>query len=86
MTGPTAPTKSRKPGSTLAKLLRAPARLYDWHAGWILGRRFLRLTHVDRRSGRHYHTMLEVIGENQTAYLRGNRDRRARPGSGIAIF
>ncbi len=66
MTGPTAPNKSRKPGPTLAKLLRAPARLYDWHVGWILGRRFLRLTHVGRRSGRQYHTMLEVIGENQT--------------------
>lgn len=61
------PTNSRKPGATLAKLLRAPARVYDWHAGWILGRRFLRLTHIGRRSGRQYHTMLEVIGENQTA-------------------
>lgn len=67
MTCPTPPTNSRQPGPTLGKLLRAPARLYDWHAGWILGRRFLRLTHVGRRSGRHYHTMLEVIGENRAA-------------------
>lgn len=42
-------------------LLRAPARLYDWHCGWLLGHRFLRLTHVGRRSGRRYQTMLEVI-------------------------
>ena len=49
----------------LASLLRAPARLYDWHAGWLLGRRFLCLTHVGRRSGRRYQTVLEVLGENR---------------------
>jgi deazaflavin-dependent oxidoreductase (nitroreductase family) len=51
----------------LSKLLRAPGRLYNWHAGWILGRRFLRLTHVGRRTGRRYETMLEVVGENRGA-------------------
>ena len=54
----------RPPGRRLKRLLRAPAHLYDWHAGWILGRRFLRLTHVGRRSGRLYQTVLEVVGEN----------------------
>jgi deazaflavin-dependent oxidoreductase (nitroreductase family) len=49
----------------LTTLLRAPARLYDWQAGWILGRRFLRLTHVGRRTGREYQTMLEVVGEDR---------------------
>jgi deazaflavin-dependent oxidoreductase (nitroreductase family) len=44
----------------------APAHLYDWHAGWLLGQRFLRLTHVGRRSGRTYHTVLEVVGTNKT--------------------
>jgi deazaflavin-dependent oxidoreductase (nitroreductase family) len=39
-----------------------PALLYDWNAGWLLGHRFLRLTHVGRRSGRRYRTVLEVIG------------------------
>jgi deazaflavin-dependent oxidoreductase (nitroreductase family) len=57
----------RTPGPTVVKLLGAPAHLYDWHAGWLLGRRFLRLTHVGRRTGRHYQTMLEVIGENRTS-------------------
>ncbi|MBV9160915.1 MAG: nitroreductase family deazaflavin-dependent oxidoreductase [Pseudonocardiales bacterium] len=42
--------------------LRAPARLYDWRCGWLLGHRFLRLTHVGRNSGRRYQTILEVIG------------------------
>ncbi|MDQ2759263.1 MAG: nitroreductase family deazaflavin-dependent oxidoreductase [Actinomycetota bacterium] len=56
---------SRTPGPILTSLLRAPAHLYDWHAGWILGRRFLRLTHCGRRSGRRYQTMLEVIGQDR---------------------
>jgi deazaflavin-dependent oxidoreductase (nitroreductase family) len=46
-------------------LLRAPVVLYDWKLGWVLGRRFLRLTHRGRRSGRCYRMMLEVIGENR---------------------
>jgi deazaflavin-dependent oxidoreductase (nitroreductase family) len=57
--------RQRTPGPLLRRLLRAPARLYDWHLGWLLGRRFLRLTHVGRVSGRTYHTMLEVVGENR---------------------
>ncbi|MGI8754977.1 MAG: nitroreductase family deazaflavin-dependent oxidoreductase [Acidimicrobiales bacterium] len=49
-------------GPVLRAVLRAPAHLYDWHCGWLLGGRFLRLTHVGRSSGRRYQTMLEVIG------------------------
>lgn len=51
-----------RPGRIARTLLRAPARLYDWRCGWLLGHRFLRLTHVGRNSGRRYQTMLEVIG------------------------
>ncbi|GAB3408272.1 PNPOx family protein [Flindersiella endophytica] len=40
---------------------RLPNVLYDHHLGWLLGRRLLRLTHVGRRSGREYHTVLEVV-------------------------
>jgi deazaflavin-dependent oxidoreductase (nitroreductase family) len=43
-------------------LLRAPTRLYAANAGWLLGRRFLCLTHVGRRSARPYRTVLELIG------------------------
>lgn len=53
---------SPRPGRILALVLRAPGRLYDWNAGWLLGQRFLRLTHVGRRTGTTHHTMLEVIG------------------------
>lgn len=48
----------------LIGVLRAPAVLYDWNLGWLLGRRFVRLTHRGRRSGRCYRMMLEVIGND----------------------
>ncbi|MGH2873929.1 MAG: nitroreductase family deazaflavin-dependent oxidoreductase [Solirubrobacteraceae bacterium] len=49
----------------MIRALRAPAVLYDWNLGWLLGRRFLRLTHRGRRSARRYQTMLEVIGNDR---------------------
>jgi deazaflavin-dependent oxidoreductase (nitroreductase family) len=54
-------------GPIARRLLRAPALLYDHNVGWLLGHRFLRLTHVGRRSGRRYQTMLEVIGTGPAA-------------------
>jgi len=53
---------THRPGRVARMFLRAPARLYDWRCGWLLGHRFLRLTHVGRNSGRRYQTILEVIG------------------------
>lgn len=55
---------TRRPGPLTRKLLRAPAVLYDRNLGWLLGGRFLRLTHVGRKSGRAYRTVLEVVGRN----------------------
>ncbi|MBS2964630.1 nitroreductase family deazaflavin-dependent oxidoreductase [Actinocrinis puniceicyclus] len=57
------PDKSvhKRPGPVARALLRAPGRLYDLHAGWLLDHRFIRLTHLGRRSGRRYRTMLEVV-------------------------
>lgn len=45
----------------LRALARAPARLHDRGLGWLLGHRFLVLTHVGRRSGRHHRAVLEVV-------------------------
>ncbi|HEX7662618.1 MAG TPA: nitroreductase family deazaflavin-dependent oxidoreductase [Pseudonocardiaceae bacterium] len=50
-----------RPNQTLRTVFRAPLRLYDWNAGWLVGHRFLRLTHVGRRSGKQYQTVLEVM-------------------------
>jgi deazaflavin-dependent oxidoreductase (nitroreductase family) len=45
----------------LRRLFAAPARLYGWGLGWLLGHRFLCLTHRGRRSGHRYETVLEVL-------------------------
>ncbi len=49
-------------GPVVRLLFRAPTRLYDRGLGWLLGKRFLCLTHVGRKSRRRYRTVLEVIG------------------------
>lgn len=56
---------AKQPSPVLRQLLRVPSALYDWHAGWLLGGRFLRLTHVGRRSGMCHHTVLEVVGHDR---------------------
>jgi deazaflavin-dependent oxidoreductase (nitroreductase family) len=52
-------------GRSTRLLLRLPTHLYDWHLGWLLDGRFLRLTHLGRRSGRRYQTVLEVVGSDR---------------------
>lgn len=42
-------------------LFAAPRTLYEHHLGWMLGYRFLCLSHMGRRSGRRYRTVLEVL-------------------------
>jgi len=52
---------SRRPTGALRRLFRAPEYLYRWKCGWLLGRRFLLLIHVGRRTGLRHHTVLEVL-------------------------
>lgn len=42
-------------------LLRASAYLYRLKCGWLLGHRFLLLTHIGRRTGLRRYTVLEVV-------------------------
>jgi deazaflavin-dependent oxidoreductase (nitroreductase family) len=53
----------RKPAPTglLRLLLRAPLALYRLRLGWLLGKRFLRLDHIGRKSGIERSTVLEII-------------------------
>lgn len=51
----------KKPNRLLRYLLRLPVYLYRWRLGWLLGRRFLLLSHVGRRTGRNFQTVLEII-------------------------
>lgn len=59
------PATARAGSSTLPgwlkRALRAPNLLYEHGGGRLLGHRFLQLTHVGRRSGRTFRTVLEVI-------------------------
>lgn len=52
---------SQRPGPVLGLALQTPRSLYRWRLGWLLGRRFLLLGHIGRRSGRHYETVIEVV-------------------------
>lgn len=43
--------------------------MYAHDIGWLLGRRFLQLTHTGRRTGRRHTTVLEVIGTSAAGEL-----------------
>lgn len=48
-------------GPGLRLLFRVPRHMYDWHLGWMFGKRFICITHLGRKSGRTYRTVVEVI-------------------------
>ena len=50
----------------LRRALHAPTYLYRWGLAGVLGKRFLLLTHIGRRSGVAHQTVLEVM-EYRTA-------------------
>jgi len=83
-----------RPGRVWRAVFRAPVWLYDHGCGRLLGRRFLCLTHVGRRSGRTYRTVLEVVGTDGGEYFvvagLGDgadwfRNIRARPPVGVVV-
>lgn len=49
------------PGRWLKRFFRLPVWLYRGHLGWLLGERFLMVTHTGRHSGRTRQTVLEVV-------------------------
>ncbi|SFQ04009.1 deazaflavin-dependent oxidoreductase, nitroreductase family [Amycolatopsis arida] len=60
--------KDRRPPTGLGRLLfRLPIHLYRLGLGWLLGDRFLLLTHVGRVSGRTRRTVIEVIEHDPRA-------------------
>ena len=50
-----------RPAALLHRLLRLPILVYRWRLGWLLGHRFLLLTHAGRRTGLTHRTVLEVL-------------------------
>jgi deazaflavin-dependent oxidoreductase (nitroreductase family) len=65
------------PNRAVTTLLGLPAALYRANGGWILGHRFLCITHRGRRTGRLYRTVLEVL-----AWQPGTREAVAISGFG----
>lgn len=51
----------RPPSRALRFGLRLPVWLYRLHLGWLLGNRFLMLTHKGRKSGQTYQAVIEVV-------------------------
>ena len=51
----------RPPGALLRFSLRLPILLYRLGLGWMLGDRFLMLTHTGRKSGLARQTVIEVV-------------------------
>jgi len=58
-----------KPKGLLRLFLRAPIWLYRLGLGWLLGDRFLLLTHTGRKSGLPRRTVLEVVRHDKAAGL-----------------
>jgi len=52
---------SKRPPRPLVVLFGLPRHLYRHGRGWVLGHRFLQLTHTGRSSGCTYQTILEVV-------------------------
>jgi deazaflavin-dependent oxidoreductase (nitroreductase family) len=57
----------RPPGQALRFGLRLPVWLYRLHLGWLLGNRFLLLTHQGRKSRQPYRTVIEVVRYDKEA-------------------
>src|SRR6476661_3335543 len=45
----------------LVPIFKLPLLLYRLHLGWLLGKRFMQLTHIGRRSGQVRRTILAVL-------------------------
>lgn len=48
-------------------LFRLPVQLYRVHMGWLLGGRFLFLTHTGRISGHEHHVVVEVVAHDRAS-------------------
>jgi deazaflavin-dependent oxidoreductase (nitroreductase family) len=55
--------KRKSPPTGLVRsLFRLPIQLYRWRLGWLLGTRFMLLTHTGRKTGRRRQVVIEVVG------------------------
>ncbi|MGI9624148.1 MAG: nitroreductase family deazaflavin-dependent oxidoreductase [Acidimicrobiales bacterium] len=52
-----------KPAGVWKAVLKAPSYLYRWHLGFLLGKRFLMIEHIGRKSEATYYTTVEVVDQ-----------------------
>lgn len=58
--------KERQLPTGLSRLFfRAPIWLYHWKLGWLLGKRFLLLNHIGRKSGLPRRAVVEIIAADE---------------------
>jgi deazaflavin-dependent oxidoreductase (nitroreductase family) len=57
---------ARPPGRLLRLVFKAPIMLYRLHLGWLLGNRFILLTHTGRTTGRARRTVVEVVAYDRS--------------------
>jgi deazaflavin-dependent oxidoreductase (nitroreductase family) len=53
--------ENAKAPSFLIPIFKLPVFLYRLHLGWLLGKRFMQITHIGRRSGKVRRTILAVL-------------------------
>lgn len=53
--------ENAKPPAFMIPILKLPLLLYRTGLGWLLGNRFMLLTHIGRRSGKVHRTVLAVL-------------------------
>lgn len=54
-------TPPPKPEGLLKWAFLLPRSLYRWHLGWLLGHRFLMITHTGRKTGLTRQTVVEAV-------------------------
>lgn len=52
---------AQKPPALMVPFMKMPLVLYRLGLGWMLGKRFMLLKHVGRKSGKTYHTVLAIL-------------------------
>jgi deazaflavin-dependent oxidoreductase (nitroreductase family) len=57
---------TRQPSGLLRAGLRLPIWLYRLHLGWLLGDRFLMITHLGRKTGLPHRTVVEVVRHDKS--------------------
>ena len=57
----------QRPTGAFKCLLRLPVHLFRWRLGFLLGGRFILITHRGRTSGRTYQTPVEVVEHDRAA-------------------